>query len=163
MSEFEDISAANEQYVENFAGEGIRGIAGKELLVLTCMDSRIIPHQILGLDLGDVKVIRNAGGQLNSEVEKDIILASHLLNCKRILVMPHTKCAMASVDIEEVRAKVAEQSGEDASQFSPCLIADAKLKLASDVRSLQQNPLLNKGCVVQGAFYNVDTGQVEFC
>ena len=157
---FDDIMAANADYAQGFAHAGVRGVAGKTICVLTCMDSRIIPHQVLGLDIGDVKVIRNAGGQLNPEVEKDLVLASHLLEVDRILIMPHTRCAMASAGIDDVRAVVAEQSGADAGAFSPRLIGDAESKLAADVAALASNPLLRPGTVVQGAFYDVDTGAV---
>ena len=159
---FEDISAANDEYANSFDGEGVRGVAGKELLVLTCMDSRIIPHQAMGLGLGEVKVIRNAGGQLNPEVEKDIVLASHVLNCKRIIIMPHTRCAMASSKLEDVQRIVGEQSGTDASNFTPRLISDAVNKLEQDVLTLRANPLLRPGTIVQGAIYDVDTGRVNF-
>ena len=72
----DELKSNNSNYSSAFSGEGVPGKAGKKLLILTCMDSRIKPHEIFGLDLGDVKVVRNAGGQLNPEVEKDIVLAS---------------------------------------------------------------------------------------
>lgn len=159
---FADIISANEKYSSSFAGEGVRGIAGKELLVLTCMDSRIIPHQIMGLELGDVKVVRNAGGQLNSEVEKDIILASHILNVKRIIIMPHTHCAMTASKLEYIQQIISEQCKNDASEFTPRLIDDAHSKLQLDVQTLRANPLLRPGVIVQGAFYDVDSGRILF-
>lgn len=159
---FDDILSANAAYTSSFEHEGVRGVAGKTLLVLTCMDSRIVPHQVLGLDVGDVKVVRNAGGQLNPEVEKDLVLASHLLEVDRVLIMPHTRCAMASASLADVQSVVAEQSGADASGFEPRLIGDASSKLAEDVAALAANPLLRPGTVVQGAFYDVDSGAVRF-
>lgn len=157
-ADFDDILAANAAHVKGFSGEGVRGVAGRGLLVLTCMDSRIVPHAALGLGAGEVKVIHNAGGQLNPEVEQDIILASHLLEVERILIMPHTRCAMASATLEDVLDAVAFQSGADTTAFSPRLISDVEAKLAADVEALRANPLLRPGVAVQGAFYDVDTG-----
>ena len=39
-----------------------------QLVVLTCMDSRLIPEEILGLDVGDAEVIRNGGGRVTMDV-----------------------------------------------------------------------------------------------
>mgnify|MGYP001310347556 CR=1 FL=1 len=159
---FDDVREASAAHSNDFKNLGVRGVAGRSLLILTCMDSRIVPHRVLDMEVGDVKVIRNAGGQLNQEVEKDIVLASHLLEVDRILIMPHTRCAMASINIGDVRDIVSAQSGVDASEFSPRLIEDAHAKLAADVETLRSNPLLRPGTEIAGAFYDVDTGEVDF-
>ena len=44
-----ELSDLNETFVSTFSGKDIPGKAGKGLLILTCMDSRIIPHEIFGL------------------------------------------------------------------------------------------------------------------
>ncbi len=158
----EQLISQNAAYVSEFQGKDVPGQARKGLLILTCMDSRIVPHEIFGLALGDVKVIRNAGGQLNPEVEKDIVLASHLLNCHSIIVMPHTRCAMASMPLATVQQRLSELSNKDFSDFQPRMIDDAEGKLRNDVSSLQNNPLIRDGINVFGAIYDVDSGQVNW-
>ena len=158
----ERLTAQNKNYSDSYSSTGIPGQAGTGLLLLTCMDSRIVPHEIFGLELGDMKVIRNAGGQLNPEVEKDVILASHLLNCHTIVIMPHTKCAMASMPLQEVQQRLTDLSNLDFSNFNPRMIHDAETKLESDVLSLQNNPMLKEGVQVFGAVYDVDTGEVNW-
>ena len=156
------LKSNNSQYSSSFEGKDVPGRAGEKLLILTCMDSRIIPHAVFGLGLGDVKVVRNAGGQLNPEVERDIVLASHLLDCHTIVIMPHTRCAMASLPLADVRQKLTDMSGKDFSEFNPRIIEDAKSKLLNDVASLQANQLLKDGVQVYGAIYDVDTGLVNW-
>lgn len=163
MSSFTDsLDASNAAYVEAFSANGVPGRAGTHLLLLTCMDSRIVPHAIFGLKEGDMKVVRNAGGQMNSEVERDIVLASHLLDCHNIVIMPHTKCAMASLNLPEVQTRLTELSGMDFSSFEPRMIEDWEGKLRADVASLKANKLLNEGVVVRGARYDVDTGMIHW-
>ena len=152
----------NQRYCSEFSSENVPGIAGKELLILTCMDSRIVPHQIFGLNVGDVKVVRNAGGQLNPEVEKDIILATHLLNCHTIIVMPHTKCAMTSMPLSIVQQKLTQLSNKDFSNFKPRMIDNAEDKLRADVKSLRNNELIADDIGILGAIYDVDTGVVDW-
>lgn len=163
MPSFTDsLDASNAAYVESFTAEGVPGRAGTHLLLLTCMDSRIVPHAIFGLKEGDMKVLRNAGGQMNSEVERDIVLASHLLDCHNIVIMPHTKCAMASLSLTEVRTKLTDLSGMDFSSFEPRMTDDWEGKLRADVASLKANALLKEGVQVRGARYDVDTGTVTW-
>lgn len=154
------LTANNEAYAAAFDSEGVPGQAGTSLLLLTCMDSRIVPHEALGLKVGDVKVIRNAGGQVNPEVLNDIVLASHLLNCQNIVIMPHTRCAMASLSLGDVRTKLSDLSGMDFTDFSPRMIEDAHAKLAADVSAVKAHPLLKPGVKVRGAVYDVDTGRI---
>lgn len=158
----ERLTSQNTDYASQFIGKDVPGQAAKGLLILTCMDSRILPHEIFGLALGDAKVIRNAGGQLNPEVEMDIILASHLLNCHSIIIMPHTRCAMASMSLSAAQQRLTEISGKDFSNFRPRLIDDAEEKLRSDVSSLQNNSLIKDGVKVFGAIYDVDSGTVNW-
>lgn len=158
----EHLISNNHDFSSEFSGQGVAGVAAKKLLILTCMDSRVIPHEIFGLELGDVKVVRNAGGQLNPEVENDIVLASHLLNCHTIIIMPHTKCAMASMPLADVQKNLANLTSKDFSNFTPRMIEDADSKLRADVESLQNNTLIRDGVNVLGAIYDVDTGLVNW-
>ncbi|MDH2903711.1 MAG: carbonic anhydrase, partial [Actinomycetota bacterium] len=62
MSVIDDLVGHNRDYV---AGHGHRELAtapALHLAVLTCMDSRLDLFGALGLDLGEVHLIRNAGG-----------------------------------------------------------------------------------------------------
>ena len=163
MSSFTDkLSESNDAYVKSFDAQGIPGRAAIHLLLLTCMDSRIVPHDIFGLKVGDMKVIRNAGGQLNPEVEQDIVLGSYLLDCDNIVIMPHTRCAMSSLSVLDVKSTLEELSGLDFSSFEPRMIENAEEKLKRDVEKLQANPLLKTGVEVRGAIYDVDTGKVDW-
>jgi len=157
-----ELRAANAAYVDQFTAASVPGRAGQRLLLITCMDSRIVPHAVFGLKEGDMKVIRNAGGQLNPEVLNDIVLASHVLDCECIVIMPHTRCAMASQTLDGLQAALTASSGKDFSTFEPRLIDDPLEKLARDVAQLQAHPLLNDAATVHGAMYDVDTGLVNW-
>ena len=157
-----ELQKRNKNYVAHFSSSEVPGKAGIGVLLITCMDSRIVPHEIFGLKIGDIKVIRNAGGQLNPEVEKDVIIASHLLNCHTIVIMPHTKCAMASASVESIRSKLTEISGNKFSDFNPSMITDANAKLKSDVNFLRNHDQLPENVVVHGCIYDVESGEVSW-
>lgn len=159
---FSDVADSNADFVAVFPGKDVPGLPAKKMLLLTCMDCRILPHQALGMSIGDMKVIRNGGGQLNSAVESDIIVANNVLDCDRILIMQHTQCGMAAATLESVRNIVQANTGVDASQFSPSVIENQMAKLTLDVETLRNNPMLKSNAVIQGAMYHVETGKVQF-
>ncbi|MFE6649938.1 carbonic anhydrase, partial [Nocardioides sp. NPDC057772] len=96
MADFDDLLAANREYAEKFDNGGFDGVAHAGVAIVTCMDSRIEPLALLGLGLGDAKIFRNPGGRVTPQAMEALVLGVHLLNVKRILVVPHTRCAVAS-------------------------------------------------------------------
>ena len=113
--EFDDLLAANRSFAASFALSGFDGVAHAGVAVVTCMDSRIDPLGMLGLQPGDAKILRNPGGRVTDTVLNALVLGVHVLGVERILVVPHTRCAMATRTENELRAKVSESSGNDAS------------------------------------------------
>ena len=91
---FEDIFAANAEFASIFKHSELSGYARKSLAIITCMDSRINPLAIVGMQAGDAKILRNAGGRVTDDVLRTLVLASYLLGVTRVLVMPHTDCRM---------------------------------------------------------------------
>ena len=128
-SGFEDIAKGNSEFVACFTHGDVPGKPARNMLLITCMDCRIVPHQALGLTFGDMKVIRNGGGQVNPEVEKDVVIANNILECDRILIMQHTRCGMAAATLEKVREVVHANTGADVSEYYPDVISDQKAKL----------------------------------
>ena len=57
--QFEDILAANAAFAETFELGGFDGVAHAWIALVTCMDSRIAPLSMLGLQPGDAKIFRN--------------------------------------------------------------------------------------------------------
>ena len=109
-----------------------------------------------------MKVIRNGGGQVNPEVEKDVVVANNILECDRILIMQHTRCGMAAATLEKVREVVHANTGADVSEYYPDVISDQKARLIEDVGKLKKNPMLKADVVIEGAMYDVDTGRIDF-
>ena len=94
---FDDVLAANEDYVRTFTLAGLQPVAARGLALVTCMDSRIEPLEMLGLKPGDAKILRNAGARVTDDTLRTLVLAVYLLGVNRVIVLPHTGCKMASV------------------------------------------------------------------
>ena len=77
---FEDLLANNLAYADGFADGGFDGIAKAGIAMVTCMDSRIEPLAMLGLRLGDAKVLRSPGGRVSTSVLTGCVLSVQLLH-----------------------------------------------------------------------------------
>ncbi|MDN5725433.1 MAG: carbonic anhydrase [Propionibacteriales bacterium] len=158
---FDDLLSANREYAQNFSGgEDFDGMAHAGLGLLTCMDSRIEPLGMVGLHLGDAKIIRTPGGRLTEEALNGLILAVSLLGVTRIMVVPHTRCAMAD-GAEAIRAKALERSGVDLGGLSFGAFTDQLAGARYDVARLRHEPLISSRAVVGGFLYDVVTGLLE--
>ena len=157
-TDFKDLLDNNRHYAENFHLAGFDGIAQSGVAIVTCMDSRIDPLGILGLEPGDTKIFRNPGGRVTDAALEALILGTYLLNVNRILVVPHTKCAMSKCTENELRQQITELSGIDASWMTFSVVDDQEQKLREDLKKVRSHPLIPDATLVGGFIYDVDTG-----
>ena len=97
--------------MNQFSHGGFDGIAHAGVAMVTCMDSRIEPLEMIGLRVGDAKILRTPGGRVTPDALVGCVLGVHLLGVKRILVVPHSRCAMASGEDSDVVARVLASTG----------------------------------------------------
>ena len=161
-SDFDDLLAANRTYASTaFTTGGFDGIAHAGVAIVTCMDSRIDPLRLLGLEPGDAKIFRNPGGRVTANALEALVLGVHLLGVERILIVPHTRCAMASNSEAELRERVGASAGQDASWQGFHVVEDQRGALMADVRAVRSHPLIGDQVAVGGFMYDVDTGLLE--
>jgi carbonic anhydrase len=160
-SDFDDLLEANRHYAEAFALGGFDGVARAGVAVVTCMDSRIEPLKMLGLEHGDAKIFRNPGGRITDAALEAIVLGVHLLNVSRVLIVPHTRCAMTKMSENELREKITEVSGQDAWWQHFHVVPDQRAALVEDVHRVTSHPLVQGRVQVGGFLYDVDTGLLE--
>ena len=161
MADFDDLIAANQRFAEDFQYSGFDGVAKAGVALVTCMDSRIDPLGMLGLTAGDAKIFRNPGGRVTEAALEAIVLGVHLLNVQRVLVIPHTRCAVASNSEETLRERVTASAGVDATWQRFHVIDDQVATLGLDVHRVTSHPLVPDTVKVGGFIYDVDTGLLE--
>ena len=158
MENFADLLGANKEYASTFKSNGLSGEARKGLAIVTCMDSRIDPLHIVGMEAGDAKILRNAGARVTEDVLRTLVLATHLLGVQRVLVMPHTDCKMASGEEQEIHAAILEKSGIDTRGIEIRTVKDQMKALITDIQRIESYPLLAKNVKVMGAVFSVESG-----
>jgi len=157
---FEDVLDANADYSRHFTDAHTPGKAARGLAVVTCMDSRISPLEMLGLQPGDAKILRNAGARVTDDVLRTLVLAVHLLEVTRIMVVTHTDCRMMTVTDDEVHAEILAR-GVDTRSLEFRTISDQSQTLRCDVQRIRSSPYLPAGTPVLGCRYDVHTGLID--
>ena len=158
---FDDLLSANRDFAAHFDLAGFDGVAHAGVAIVTCMDSRIDPLRMLGLKAGDAKIFRNPGGRITPQALEALVLGAHLLNVERILVVPHTRCAVASNTEADLRERVEASAGQDASWQPFHVITDQAEALREDVQKVRTHPLIPDSVEVGGFLYDVDTGLLD--
>ncbi len=155
---FTDLLEGNARYTAAFRERGVPGKAARGVAVVTCMDSRLDPLAMLDLKVGDAKVLRTPGGRVTPDVVTGLVLGVHLLAVTRIMVIVHTRCAMASGDDVQIAGAIEEADGTDIHGMRIGATTDQLAALHFDVDQLNANPLIT--AEIGGFMYDVDTGAV---
>jgi carbonic anhydrase len=160
MSVSDKLLEANAEYVKTFDRGDLPMPPAWHLAIVTCMDARIIPSRQLGLEEGDAHVIRNAGGRARDAL-RSLVISQRLLGTNEIAVIHHTDCGMLTFTNRELRAKVKQELGADASDIDFLPFSDVEESVREDVAFLLSSPLIPGTTVVRGFVYDVRTGRLN--
>ena len=157
MSVVDEVTQANERYAGEFAKGDLPMPPGRKLAVVTCMDARLDPARFLGLELGDAHVIRNAGGIVNDEAIRSLIISHHLLGTQEAIVVGHTDCGMLTFTNDDLRGKLGPEA--ESIDFQP--FPDVADRVRQSVETIRSHPLLPDSFAATGFVYDVRTGAIE--
>jgi carbonic anhydrase len=153
VTELDRLLAANRAYAAARANL-TSARPSRALAVVTCMDARIDVFAVLGLQLGEAHVIRNAGGRVTDDVLRSLALSSHLLGVTSVALVQHTKCALAGVTDDDLR----RLTGADVGFLS---IDNHAAALEEDVGRLATTPYLARLTAIAGLVYDVESGEID--
>jgi len=157
MSVVEEVTQANERYASDFAKGGLPMPPGRKFAVVTCMDARLYPAGFLGLHEGDAHVIRNAGGLVNNETIRSLVISHHLLGTQEAIVIGHTDCGMLTFSNADVHEKLGPES--ESIDFQP--FPDVAERVRQSVETIRSHPLLPDSFGASGFVYDVGSGRIE--
>ena len=147
---------ANRTYVARHGHRVLETAPRLHLAVLTCMDSRLDLFGALGLDLGEVHLVRNAGGLATDDAVRSLLLSQRLLGTRSIMVIHHTRCSLETFAEEDLARAIASDVG-----FPPPFRLGAYRDVVDDVRAtmvaLATSPFLDT-TDLRGFVFDVDSG-----
>ena len=149
-----------ERYAASFDKGDLPLPPAKHLAVVACMDARLDPQQLLGLQEGDAHVIRNAGGVVTSGELRSLAISQRLLGTQEIVLIHHTDCGMLTFTDDVFKADIERETG-----LKPPWSAEAFSDLDADVRQsiarIRADPFIPHTDAVRGFIYDVRTGTLR--
>jgi carbonic anhydrase len=170
MTKMTPLLERNEQFAATYA-PGPLGPPAAQVVIVTCLDHRVDPAIILGLQLGDAVVIRNTGGRVTQAVIDDIaylaFLAGQLLSGQvaaeglfEVAVVHHTQCGTGFLADPGFRHRAAGATGLPEAALEAAAVADPHTTVRADVEHLLAAPSLSPKVSVSGHVYDIATGRV---
>jgi carbonic anhydrase len=170
MTKMTPLLERNEQFAAAYT-PGPLGPPAAQVVIVTCLDHRVDPAIILGLQLGDAVVIRNTGGRVTPAVIEDIaylaFLAEQLFSgvvaaegLFEVAAVHHTQCGTGFLADAGFRHRAAVATGLPEAALEVAAVADPHVSVKADVELLLASPLLSPKVSVSGHVYDIATGGV---
>jgi carbonic anhydrase len=149
-----------EAYAASFDKGDLPPPPARKLAVLACMDARLNPYGILGLQEGDAHIIRNAGGVVTDDGIRSLAISQRLLGTEEIILIHHTDCGMRTFTDDAFKRSIQDETG-----IKPEWAAEAFDDLDEDVRQsiarIKASPFIPRTDSVRGFVYEVATGRLR--
>ena len=162
----------NRAWMERYERPPVNGSA--KAVVLTCMDSRIPPLEMLGLSPGEVFIIRNAGNSITHDSLRSLLICLTVMECRNVLVVGHSSCGMRSsggldekvagmVDIGALSEALGESVADARSWlgFYEPHERDWAAGQAASLRVLLDRVMPGVPVKVRSALYHLEDGRLE--
>lgn len=150
----------NREFQRKFDKGDLGGKPALRVAVVTCMDTRIDTGKLLGVEEGEVHVLRNAGGVVTDDMLRSLVISQHFLDTREIVLVQHTQCGMLSFDGAEFKAQLEERVGVRP-EFDFHTFSDLKANVQASIRKIELCPFLLHTGSVRGFVYDVKTGNLE--
>lgn|SRR5487761_1523913 len=159
MSRTDEFVANNARYAAGYERTGPRLSAAAQVAVLACMDARLDPVQVLGLEEGQAHVIRNAGGVASEDAIRSLVISQRLLGTREIILLHHTDCGMETFTDDEVKDEILSDTG-----LRPSFALESFPKAEEDVKQtadrIKASPFVPHK-VIRGFLFEVETGRLR--
>jgi carbonic anhydrase len=152
-----DNNAAN---VSGFDKQDLPRLPARKLAVLACMDARLDPAKVLGLQEGDAHVIRNAGGVVSDDALRSLAISQNLLGTEEIILIHHTDCGMLTFTDDEFAAKLEDETGHRP-EWRAHAFDDLEQNVRDSIDKIRNSPFVPRTDSVKGYVYEVETGRLR--
>lgn len=160
MHEIDKLLKNNELYAESFKYADLPPQPRRRLAIVTCMDTRIDVHRILGLEVGDAHVIRNAGGIVTDDVIRSLMISQLLLGTEEIVIIQHTYCGMIGSSEDALKDMIEERIGLRP-YFALGVFKDLEDEVKQNMARIKANPFIPNKDKVRGFIYDVKDGRLK--
>ena len=160
MSTTDELLRNAQAYAASFDKGDLPLPPARKIAILACMDARLNPYGLLGLQEGDAHVIRNAGGVVTADEIRSLAISQRLLGTEEIILIHHTDCGMLTFTDDEFKRSLQEETGvkpEWAVETFPDLEEDVRQSIAR----IKASPFIPRKDSVRGFVYDVHSGALN--
>ncbi len=171
MTNFDELLRNNARFAATDVKDhqpAIPFVPNQQTYILTCIDPRVDPAQLFGLDLGDAIVARTVGGRVTPAVLRDLAWISYLHEVKTpdaewfdLAIVHHTDCGSGLFADDRLRRDFAARGGFDEAELAGLAVLDPAATVAADVRKVLSYPHVSPRIRVTGLAYDLKTGVAE--
>jgi len=160
MSQTERLLANNARYADGFDKGDLPMPPASGVAVIACMDARLDPARVLGLEEGDAHVIRNAGGVVTDDEIRSLAISQHLLGTEEIILIHHTDCGMLTFTDEQFADKLEAAAGSRP-DWSARSFGDLDENVRDSARRIRESPFVPHTDRIRGFVYEVESGRLR--
>ncbi|SJM61642.1 carbonic anhydrase [Gulosibacter sp. 10] len=158
MSFADEMLAANAEYARTYPGPmPLR--PSKRVAVVACMDSRLRIFGLLGLELGEAHIIRNAGGVITDDMIRSLTISQRMLGTREIVLIHHTNCGLSTFSEDEFDDLLMHETGARA-HWKAESFKDVDASVRESMRRITQSPFIEHK-QVRGFVADVETGRLR--
>jgi len=140
--------------------EGVAVPPALNTALLTCMDSRIDVFALFGLKLGEVHVLRNAGGVVTDDVVRSLTISQRKLGTRDVLIVQHAGCGLGTFTDDEFSEELAREVGMRPS-WRTHAFRDPAVSVRRDMAQLAHDPFLLPDTRVRGFVLDIESFVLE--
>jgi carbonic anhydrase len=160
VSVIDELLDRNRRYAEGFDKASLAAPPRKPVAILACMDARLDPHRMLGLEEGDAHVLRNAGGAVTEDAIRSLLVSQRLLGTREVMLIHHTECGMQGLRDDDLREQLERETGIRP-PFAIEGFGDVEEDVRQSIARVRANPLLPHRDRVRGFVYDVRSGRLR--
>jgi carbonic anhydrase len=160
MTETDQLLENARAYAESFDKSELSTIPSRRVAVLACMDTRLIPSRILGLNEGEAHILRNAGGVVTDDAVRSLSLSQNLLGTEEIILLHHTECGMLGITDEEYADRMETETGQRP-EWSAQAFSDVEQDVRDSIARLKESPFIPRKDSIRGFIFDVKTGELR--
>ena len=132
----------------------------RKLAVLACMDARLDPARLLGLEDGDAHVIRNAGAVVTDDALRSLAISQNLLGTEEIVLIGHTDCGMQTLSDDEFADRLESETGRRP-KWRAHAFSELDQAIRDGIERIRESPFVPRTDGVRGFVYEMETGRLR--
>jgi carbonic anhydrase len=160
VSATDELLKNNASYAEGFEKGELPLPPAKKVAVVACMDARLHPEKVLGLEEGDAHVIRNAGGVVTDDEIRSLAISQRLLGTEEIVLIHHTDCGMLTFTDDDFKRQIQEDTGIKP-EWAVEAFEDLEVDVRQSIARIKASPFIPNKDSVRGFVYEVESGRLR--